>query len=166
MAAHRIRMSQTAAATSTAINGNGNGHTTHNNAPGLINGSGITQRTSSSINNLPPAHVFTSDPSHTLMPAVSKYRAHNDIPNTPLAVSIISTILGGIFTTALTLTILGWISPKVGSFWGAWARPQLGLYVASLAIFHLLEFWVTARWNPERLSVDGEHHKYHSSFPK
>jgi hypothetical protein len=32
----------------------------------------------------------------------------------------------------------------------------LAVYVAAWATFHLGEFWVTAGWNPDKLSVDGE----------
>ncbi len=34
--------------------------------------------------------------------------------------------------------------------------PQLGIYLAAWAAFHLAEFWVTAVWNGGKLSVDGE----------
>jgi hypothetical protein len=115
---------------------------------------------------LPPAHVFQSNgdtPAANLLPTHPSYKAHGDIPNTPFAVSLISTILGGIFFTSLTLALLGRgmaagtaAGGVEGSGWGAWARPQLGVYLACLAGFHLLEFWITAGWNPDRLSVDGE----------
>lgn len=111
---------------------------------------------------LPPAHVFQSTPSTTLLPTHPSYKAHGDIPNTPFAVSLISTILGGIFFTSLTLALLGLTGRTsdavvgTGAGWGSWARPQLGVYLACLAGFHLLEFWITAGWNPDRLSVDGE----------
>lgn len=35
-----------------------------------------------------------------------------------------------------------------------WARPQLGVYFGCMALFHLSEFWTTAGWNKDRLSVD------------
>jgi hypothetical protein len=107
---------------------------------------------------LPPAHVFQSTNDTSLLPSHPSYKAHGDIPNTPLSVSIISTILGGILFTSFTLaglSMAGWIDFKRAG-WSDWARPQLGIYLGCLAGFHLLEFWITASWNPDRLSVDGE----------
>ena len=33
--------------------------------------------------------------------------------------------------------------------------PQLPLFVAILALFHFLEFWITARYNTRRAKVEG-----------
>lgn len=103
---------------------------------------------------LPPAHIFNSSSASTLLPEKSNYVVRGDIPNTPLAVSLISVSLGGIAVSSLLFTIfssLGWIE---FNGWGSWARPQWGVYLAALSIFHLLEFWVTAGWNADKLSVD------------
>lgn len=116
---------------------------------------------------LPPAHVFSTEPTahaNAILPSSSKYTPHEDIPNTPFMVSFISFVIGGIFWIALSVTLptlfttFGRDEPSSAgaSGWGTWARPQLGVYVAALAFFHLMEFWVTAVWNTERVSVDGE----------
>jgi protein-S-isoprenylcysteine O-methyltransferase len=81
-------------------------------------------------------------------------------------------MLGGIFFTSLTLALLGLTGTtsealagaEAAAGWGNWARPQLGVYLACLAGFHLLEFWITAGWNPDRLSVDGKFAALFSSF--
>jgi hypothetical protein len=87
---------------------------------------------------LPPAHVFQATPSSssssTLLPTHPSYKAHGDIPNTPFAVSLISTMLGGIFFTSLTLALLGLTGTtsealagaEAAAGWGNWARPRLG----------------------------------------
>ncbi|KAK0534300.1 farnesyl cysteine-carboxyl methyltransferase [Tilletia horrida] len=35
-----------------------------------------------------------------------------------------------------------------------WARPQFGVYLGAWAVFHMLEFVITARYNPTRLYAD------------
>jgi protein-S-isoprenylcysteine O-methyltransferase len=122
-----------------------------------------TSSTSAATQPLPPAHVFQSSPSSSssgLSLEARHYKAHNDIPNTILSVSIISTILGGILFTSFTLvglSLSGCIKSSTSEAeWGMWARPQLGVYFGCMALFHLSEFWTTAGWNKDRLSVDGE----------
>lgn len=134
---------------------------THRPTPSSTSASTATQP-------LPPAHVFQTSSSSSSSSGLSlearHYKAHNDIPNTILSVSIISTILGGILFTSFTLvglSLSGWITTSSngnlsGAEWGTWARPQLGVYFGCMALFHLSEFWTTAGWNKDRLSVDGE----------
>lgn len=89
------------------------------------------------------------------MPVTGHYYAKESIPNTPLAASVISTTLGaavGIAVTCASQPVLRWL----GEANWTWARPQLGIYLASWATFHILEFWTTAGWNIQKLSVDGE----------
>jgi protein-S-isoprenylcysteine O-methyltransferase len=71
-----------------------------------------------------------------------------NIPNTPLAVSTISFLLGSIFT----LGLLAFLSGGFDSFW--FATYQLGFFVASWSLFHWGEFAVTAGWNREKVSID------------
>lgn len=125
--------------------------------------SSSTSNSAATTQPLPPAHVFqtSSSPSSSGLSLEARhYKAHNDIPNTILSVSIISTILGGILFTSFTLvglSLSGCIkSSTSGAEWGTWARPQLGVYFGCMALFHLSEFWTTAGWNKDRLSVDGE----------
>lgn len=139
---------------------NGHSSATTTSTSNLTQRTGTTPSTNSSstpLQPLPPAHVFQSTDT-PLLPTTPVYKAHGDIPNTPLAVSLISTVLGGIMFTSFTLAflvLLGWIDLEAQG-WGAWARPQLGIYLGCLAGFHLMEFWVTAGWNKDRLSVDGK----------
>ncbi|KAH9977914.1 ICMT-domain-containing protein [Lactifluus volemus] len=79
----------------------------------------------------------------------SKSATFNDgIPNTPLAVSIISFLLGSTFA----LGFLTFLSGGFRSFW--FTTYQLGFFVASWSVFHWGEFAVTAGWNREKVSVD------------
>jgi len=93
--------------------------------------------------------------SQTLLPHASQYTLRGSLPNTQLSISIISTVLGGLATSSLALGLLPVFRAVGASHW-QWARPQLGVYGAAMGIFHLLEFWTTAGWNPQKLSVDGE----------
>jgi len=70
------------------------------------------------------------------------------IPNTPLAASTISFLLGIIFS----LGMLTFLSGGLDSYW--WSTPQLGFYLAAWSAFHWGEFAVTAGWNREKCSVD------------
>ncbi|KAF8076508.1 Isoprenylcysteine carboxyl methyltransferase family-domain-containing protein [Lyophyllum atratum] len=79
---------------------------------------------------------------------VATHAPIGNIPNTPLAVSVIAFILGGLFS-------LGFLVFAVGGFdayW--WTNAQLGFFVAAWAAFHWGEFAVTAGWNLEKCSVD------------
>jgi protein-S-isoprenylcysteine O-methyltransferase len=75
---------------------------------------------------------------------------HHRIPNTPLAASTISFLLGSTFALSLLTFLVGGIP----QFW--WATWELGFFSASWAAFHWLEFAVTAGWNREKCSVDCE----------
>jgi hypothetical protein len=92
------------------------------------------------------------------MPQTSHYRAKGSIPNTPLVVSLISAGLGGIAGICLFVAVVPVLQALGAANW-SWVRPQLAIYLASIAVFHLLEFWTTAGWNYQKLSVDGMWHK-------
>lgn len=90
------------------------------------------------------------------MPKSGHYEAKESIPNTPFAASVISVALGavaGIAATCAFQPVLRWL----GEVNWTWARPQLGIYLTAWATFHILEFWTTAGWNLQKLSVDGEY---------
>ncbi|KAF9247313.1 Isoprenylcysteine carboxyl methyltransferase family-domain-containing protein [Melanogaster broomeanus] len=71
-----------------------------------------------------------------------------NIPNTPLAASTISFLLGALFSLGVALFLqAGLVAP-----W--WATYQLGFFVAAWSGFHWGEFAVTAGWNLEKCSVD------------
>jgi hypothetical protein len=89
------------------------------------------------------------------MPKTRHYRAKGSIANTPLAVSLISAVLGGAVVLALVVAATP-VLPAIASAAPVWVRPQLGIYLSAIALFHLLEFWITAGWNYQKLSVDGE----------
>lgn len=76
------------------------------------------------------------------IPSVSK--TGNCIPNTPLAASTISFLLGCLFTVGVAILISGRLY-------------QLGFYLAAWSAFHWGEFAVTAGWNREKCSVDCEY---------
>ncbi|KAJ7094659.1 Isoprenylcysteine carboxyl methyltransferase family-domain-containing protein [Mycena belliarum] len=86
-------------------------------------------------------------PRHPLKaPPPPKYNGR--IPNTPLAASLLSFLLGGTFA-------LGALTFVVGGFetcW--WATYQLGFFAAAWSAFHWGEYAVTAGWNFEKCSVD------------
>lgn len=88
---------------------------------------------------------------HPLMTIPSNIEPHGSIPNTPLAASTISFLLGGSFALGFYLFLQGGFS----SPW--WATYQLGFFVAAWSAFHWGEFAVTAGWNLEKCSVDCEH---------
>ena len=80
---------------------------------------------------------------------------HGSIPNTPLAASAISFLLGVAFSPAFISFILGVL--------GFFACPyyQLGFFVAAWSAFHWGEFAVTAGWNLEKCSVDCDYDLVH-----
>lgn len=86
-------------------------------------------------------------PRHPLQPPPPP-NYNGRIPNTPLFVSLIAFLLGGVFA-------LGTLTFFVGGFAGTWwATAQLGFFTAAWAAFHWGEFAVTAGWNFEKCSVD------------
>jgi hypothetical protein len=90
-----------------------------------------------------------------LLPEAKHYQLRGGIPNSPLSVSVISALLGGLLFGFLALAAGPWLG-QLGQGW-TWARPQLGVYLACMGLFHLCEFWTTAGWNAQKLSVDGEY---------
>ncbi|KAI9574715.1 Isoprenylcysteine carboxyl methyltransferase family-domain-containing protein [Boletus coccyginus] len=85
---------------------------------------------------------------HPLMTNPANIELQGSIPNTPLAASTISFLLGGSFALGFSLFLQGGFS----SPW--WATYQLGFFVAAWSAFHWGEFAVTAGWNLEKCSVD------------
>ncbi|KAH9077310.1 protein-s-isoprenylcysteine O-methyltransferase [Lactarius deliciosus] len=83
-----------------------------------------------------------------MVPEPATAQPHGSIPNTPLAVSIVSFLLGASFA-------LGSLTFLCGGFYGFWfATYQVGFFVASWSAFHWGEFAVTAGWNREKVSID------------
>ena len=72
------------------------------------------------------------------------------IPNTPIAASTISFLLGCMFACGMILFCSGGLQ----SHW--WATYQLGFFISAWSGFHWAEFAVTAGWNLEKCSVDCE----------
>jgi protein-S-isoprenylcysteine O-methyltransferase len=58
-------------------------------------------------------------------------------------IAVTAAILGGIFFVSV-----------MASLWKVSEYRQLTLYFAALAFFHFLEFYVTAKYNPAKLSMD------------
>jgi len=85
------------------------------------------------------------------IPKNGEHQPHGNIPNTPLAATTISFLLGSIFSLAL----LAFLSGALGI--SPWSYYQLGFFVAAWAAFHWGEFAVTAGWNLDKCSVDCEH---------
>ncbi|KAG6911201.1 hypothetical protein DXG01_003068 [Tephrocybe rancida] len=85
---------------------------------------------------------------HPLQTIPATHEPLGNIPNTPLAVSTIAFLLGGVFSVGLFMFANG----GFGGYW--WASAQLGFFVAAWAGFHWGEFAVTAGWNLEKCSVD------------
>jgi protein-S-isoprenylcysteine O-methyltransferase len=93
----------------------------------------------------------------SLLPEAKQYNLRGGLPNSPLSVSVISALLGALFGSCLALALV----PAVREVGWGWARPQLGVYLACMGLFHLCEFWTTAGWNPQKLTVDGESSRCH-----
>ena len=78
--------------------------------------------------------------------------------NTPQNISMISFVLGLVFSSGLSLALgFGHVSDPnlyLNGFARALMNPYLGLYLASWSLFHLLEYVVTATWNPLKVKVD------------
>lgn len=115
--------------------------------------------TSREVPNGPIKRVHTAEPvvapGPTLLPSASQHRPNGQLPNTPLAASVISACLGGLVAASAAYLSVPYLQ-NLGSQEWAWARPQFALYGAAMGVFHLWEFWSTAGWNPNKLSVDGE----------
>lgn len=73
------------------------------------------------------------------------------LPNTPLVVSMISFLLGGVCLLGFSIFVSGGYP---GHWWTTW---QLGFFIQSWAFFHWAEFAVTAGWNRARCNVDCEY---------
>ncbi len=70
--------------------------------------------------------------------------------HTPQNISLYSFCFGATFGGCL---VIGYYSETI---------PQLGVFLAALALFHELEYMMTALFKPDGLSLDGLHFIYHS----
>ncbi|RSH94600.1 hypothetical protein EHS25_004404 [Saitozyma podzolica] len=94
-----------------------------------------------------------SQRAHDLLPHAPQYSLRGSLPNTPLSVSVISALLGGLVGASIVSAAIPLLSHLGLSGW-VWTSSRLGWYGAAMGVFHLLEFWTTAGWNPQKLSVD------------
>ena len=101
--------------------------------------------------------ALQNNPLNTI-PQNKAYAPHGSIPNTPLAASVISFLLGVAFSPAFISFIL--------AAFGFFAYPyyQLGFFVAAWTAFHWGEFAVTAGWNLEKCSVDCDYDLIHLRY--
>ncbi|KAI9632565.1 protein-S-isoprenylcysteine O-methyltransferase [Dioszegia hungarica] len=116
----------------------------------------VRQRTTSTQSPAPFPPPSSSAPlpvPSSILPSTPLNQPNGSLPNTPLAISFISAVLATLVVVPLTYVVQPYLVSLGSAGWG-WARPQLGAYLASVGVFHLLEFWVTAGWNPAKLSVD------------
>jgi hypothetical protein len=67
-----------------------------------------------------------------------------DGEHTPQNVALYAFATGALFGGSLAVA---YFSPSI---------PQLGVFLAALAIFHISEYILTAMFNPEKLGLDGE----------
>lgn len=84
------------------------------------------------------------------VPVDAAHQPRGLIPNTPLSVSLVSFLLGSLFSFGLFLLV----TYGYGRYW--WTTYQLGFFLAVWSAFHWGEFAVTAGWNREKCSVDCE----------
>lgn len=84
------------------------------------------------------------------VPVDAAHQPRGLIPNTPLSVSLVSFLLGSLFSFGLLLLV----TDGYGRYW--WTTYQLGFFLAVWSAFHWGEFAVTAGWNREKCSVDCE----------
>ncbi|KAI0353593.1 protein-s-isoprenylcysteine O-methyltransferase [Trametes cingulata] len=82
------------------------------------------------------------------VPADPAHQPRGRIPNTPLSVSLLSFLLGVVFSFGLLL----FVTDGYGRYW--WSTRQLGFFLAAWSAFHWGEFAVTAGWNRDKCSVD------------
>ena len=120
---------------------------------------GITQRTKETPDpSSSTAQYVTDGALETLPPdGLNAYRGKY-IPNTPLAASLVSALLGVTFTLGCVLffnpnAFLERIVP-IQEQRDRWST--LGFFFAALAAFHWGEYAVAAGWNRKRCSVDCE----------
>ena len=88
------------------------------------------------------------------VPADPAHQPRGLIANTPLSVSLISFLLGSLFSFGLLL----FFTNGYGLYW--WSTYQLGFFLAVWSMFHWAEFGVTAGWNRDKCSVDCEYPSY------
>ncbi|KAI0375571.1 protein-s-isoprenylcysteine O-methyltransferase [Pilatotrama ljubarskyi] len=93
------------------------------------------------------AAAKSSDPLDTV-PVEPAHQPRGRIPNTPLSVSLISFLLGSVFSFGILL----FATDGYQKYW--WTTRQLGFFLAAWSAFHWGEFAVTAGWNRDKCSVD------------
>jgi len=76
------------------------------------------------------------------------FQQHGLIPNSLFSISIVSFLLGGLFVVSFAACC---VASSVGVWWATY---QFFFLTAAWALFHWLEFAVTAGWNPSKASVD------------
>jgi hypothetical protein len=89
------------------------------------------------------------------------------IPSQAASVSLISFALGSLFSLALFLALPSLLPSFLTRSFAWWREggkegwtvrvpgyPGMPMYLASFAFFHLMEFWVTATYNPSKAGVD------------
>lgn len=129
-----------------------------NASAGPISGehvAGLRVRGTASNGAFLPSPPVTPKVNNSALPKPAHYDPKGSIPNTPLTVSVISASLGALAGLCV-YAVSGPVFEYTGATEWAWVKPQLGIYFTAMAVFHLLEYWTTAGWNPEKLSVDGE----------
>ncbi|WWC68697.1 uncharacterized protein I206_102631 [Kwoniella pini CBS 10737] len=125
-----------------------NGHLSPQSIP-----SNLVDRSSPSLSDMTSStpRAGSPEPAPSIsMPRTNQYDARGSLPNTLLAVAVIAATLGVVIGSSLSFAGRD-IWDKIA---GDWARPQLGIYLAAIATFHLFEFYTTAGWNPLKVSVD------------
>ena len=105
-------------------------------------------------NDEPQVHAQPKKPVKPIYPLASWADTHQNTV-------CIAFLMGSVFTLALSnLSSLFTQSTPREALESSWARlvvatqsPRLGIYVAALVVFHLMEYLVTAIWNPSKVSV-------------
>jgi hypothetical protein len=111
--------------------------------------------TSNGASNLSPSFPHADSDPTDLLPSTPQYQPRGSIPNNIFTIGLIAALLGGLTASSLTLASQPILRALGASSWTC-ARPRLGVYLAAMGIFHLMEFFTTAGWNKGKLSVDGE----------
>lgn len=89
--------------------------------------------------------------------------------NTPQNTACIAFILGAVFAFGLSnvrslLETQKRPDGRLARFIAALLGPRLGVYIACLVIFHMMEFLTTAIWNPKKVEVRCKQSHYIHSF--
>ncbi|CAK5275606.1 unnamed protein product [Mycena citricolor] len=87
-------------------------------------------------------------------PPPAKYTGR--IPNTALAASTVSFILGSLFSLGFFTFVAGLSNNGLNhtGVWSWWTTPHLAFFAAAWSFFHWDEYAVTVGWNFDKSSVD------------